>query len=148
MHSSYNKNPAVKFFVNLAEIIPIAQKNEDPKILRHAYENILKALSGGHVVCLFPEGGITYDGKRKPFKKGIEKISKTAQVNVIPMALYGFWGGITSRAELHKPLWKRKWGFWRKAILKIGKPIPYSEVQTEALQQITEELIHEIKYDK
>ncbi|RLA03562.1 MAG: glycerol acyltransferase, partial [Gammaproteobacteria bacterium] len=82
-----------------AKAIPIAPSKEDPDVMNMAFEKIAETLEQGELVCIFPEGKITYDGEISPFKPGIEKIINTTAVPVIPMALQGLWGSYFSRIK-------------------------------------------------
>ena len=80
-----------------AKAIPIASAKEDPDIMESAFDQVAEALGQGELVCIFPEGKITHDGKISPFKPGIEKIIQRTAVPVIPMAIQGLWGSYFSR---------------------------------------------------
>lgn len=98
--------PLIGFLFRDAKVIPIASKKENPEILDQAYDEISRALAAGEVICLFPEGEITHDGKLNNFKPGIERILKRNPVPVIPMVLTGLWGSFFSRAHGGKALSK------------------------------------------
>lgn len=117
--------------------IPIAGIKEDPKILEECYVQIKKALENGELVCIFPEGAITYDGELKMFKSGIEKIIEATPVPVIPVAIKGVYGSMFSRKyKLRMP---RK--FFRKITIEIGEPIPAESAKRDVLYEKVKELI-------
>lgn len=97
MHYSFTKIPIVSFFLRGAKVIPIAGTKEDPKILDEAFLKIKSALDDGELICIFPEGQITKDGKLNLFRPGIERILLSSQVPVIPMTIHGLWGSFFSR---------------------------------------------------
>ncbi|MFP5387455.1 MAG: MFS transporter [Bacteriovoracia bacterium] len=97
MHYSFMKIPFMSFLMRGAKVIPIAGAKEDPKILEEAFEAISQVLKDGELVCIFPEGKITHDGKLSVFRPGIEKILERDPVPVIPMVIRGMWGSFFSR---------------------------------------------------
>ncbi|MBL2827006.1 glycerol acyltransferase, partial [Klebsiella pneumoniae] len=78
---------------------PIAPQKEDPAAYEAAFERARAVLNEGELLCLFPEGAITRDGKLQPFKAGIMKILETNPVPVIPAALHNLWGSSFSRID-------------------------------------------------
>lgn len=82
---------------------------------RDAVETIQAArreLEAGHVVCIFPEGGITTSGNIETFKRGMEKIAEGLNVPVIPVHLDGLWGSVFSFSG-------------GKFFWKVPKAVPY-----------------------
>lgn len=77
--------------------IPIAPYRVDAATFNRAFEAISQALQDGEVVCIFPEGQVTYDGKLAQFKRGIERIIERDPVPIVPIALSGLWGSFFSR---------------------------------------------------
>jgi len=117
----------------IAKIIPIALLKEDPEVLRQSFVKIADALRGGDLVCIFPEGTLTRDGKTGPFKAGIEKVIRETPVPVIPLAVSGMWGSFFSR-ERGTAIKKIPSRFWSRVTLRVGEPVPASEVSAEMLQ--------------
>ncbi len=91
--------PLLRFVFRTAKAIPIAGYKEDAAVLQQAYDAIDDALAAGEVVCIFPEGGLTFDGAIAPFRPGVEKILARRPVTVVPMALRGLWGSVWSRRD-------------------------------------------------
>jgi len=91
--------PLMRPLFRAAKAIPIAGQKEDPEILARAFDEIDRELAAGHLVCVFPEGGITRDGTMQPFRPGVEKALARRPVPVVPMALRGLWGSIFSRKD-------------------------------------------------
>ena len=89
--------PVLNFVFRSAGAIPIAGKHEDPELMEKAFSEIEHALKEGGLVCVFPEGKLTYNGKMNKFRPGVERILQTTPVPVIPMALNGLWGSVFSR---------------------------------------------------
>jgi 1-acyl-sn-glycerol-3-phosphate acyltransferase len=89
--------PLLRFLFRTAKAIPIAQAKEDEALLSQAYNRIDAELAAGQVVCVFPEGAITRDGKVHSFRPGVERILARRAVPVIPIALSGLWGSWFSR---------------------------------------------------
>jgi len=91
--------PVLKFFFKQAKAIPIASAREDETIMKAAFEAVDAELAAGHVVCIFPEGGITRDGEIQRFRPGVEKILQRRPVPVVPVSLGRLWGSWFSRRK-------------------------------------------------
>lgn len=125
--------PIMKKLLKDAKVIPIAGINEDIKILKSAMEEVSQALDNGELVCIFPEGGISRNGKLQKFRKGIEQIITRNPVPVIPMALNELWGSLFSY-EGGKIILKKPKRFFHKINISIGKAIPPDELTVEELR--------------
>ncbi len=98
------KLPVLGALFRLAKAIPVAPQKEDPAVYEAAFERAAQVLRDGDLLAIFPEGGITRDGRVQPFKAGIMKILERAKADgvdapVIPMALTNLWGSYFSRVE-------------------------------------------------
>ena len=133
------KVPVLNFVFRTARAIPIAPAKEDPLAKQRAFDAVAAALAEGEVVCIFPEGKITFDGQINPFKSGIEEIVERTPVPVIPMALCGMWGSFFSRrygaAMLSMP--RRAWS---KIALKAAPAVPAANVSATGLQEMVSQL--------
>lgn len=126
--------PFLKPIFKAVGAVPIASKTEDPLVLENAYSEIKKSLSSGEILVIFPEGGITHDGKLQEFKPGMLKILQTHNVPVIPCALTGLWGSMYSRKEKSILRFVPKSIFSRSINLEIGQPLHFKN-QPDFLQQ-------------
>ncbi len=81
----------IGWFLRIFEVIPIDRTNP-----RDAITKSVDALSQGHVVCLFAEGGLTRSGLVNDLKKGFQVIAKRAQCPVIPCYMDGLFYSIFS----------------------------------------------------
>ena len=95
-HKIYNM-PVLNFVFRTAGAISIAGKHEDPDLMEKAFVEIEQALKDGDLVCVFPEGKLTRNGKMNKFRPGVERTLEAMPVPVIPMALNGLWGSVFSR---------------------------------------------------
>lgn len=137
------RTPGIGWFFRLVKAIPIAPQKEDPAAYEAAFERARTVLNEGELLCLFPEGAITRDGKLQPFKAGIMKILETNPVPVIPAALHNLWGSSFSRIDgvaLARPLRR---GVFNPVGLVVGEPIPPEQVTPAALQQRVQALLDE-----
>ena len=139
MHYSFMNIPVARWIFKGAGVIPIASQKESPSTLKAAFDTIAEALKNGEVVCIFPEGQLTRDGKFNEFRAGIERIVERNPAPVVPIALTGLWGSYFSRergkAMKGNPL---RW-LWARVDLRIGKAIPAEDVTAERVkEQVTE----------
>jgi 1-acyl-sn-glycerol-3-phosphate acyltransferase len=131
--------PLLKFIFRTAKAIPIATRREDPELLEGAYERIDEELEDGNLVCLFPEGGITYDGAIQTFKPGIERIIERRAVPVIPISLGGLWGSWFSR-RTNGRLRRLPGKLFARVDVRIGEPVAPSEVSAAKLELLVRTL--------
>lgn len=135
------KIPVLKFvFVN-ARCIPVAPAKEDPKVKEQAFIDVKEGLADGDLIGLFPEGGLTPDGKLQPFRPGLTRILNDTPVPIIPIALSGLWGSFFSRrygkAMNH---WPRHF-FWKKIKLRVGHVIHPEQYDLDKLKEATDQLV-------
>lgn len=124
--------PGVHYFMSLYKAIPIAPNRES---VQQALDIVSEALDAGELICIFPEGSLTYTGNMTRFKFGVEWMIKRNPVPVIPIALRGLWGSILSRKYI-----KAKWpflprSFRRKVTAVCGTPIPPELAHINRLQR-------------
>ncbi|HET8871405.1 MAG TPA: 1-acyl-sn-glycerol-3-phosphate acyltransferase, partial [Aquabacterium sp.] len=137
------RTPVLGWLFRMLKAIPIAPQKEDPQAYERAFERAKQVLREGELLCLFPEGGITRDGKLQPFKAGIMKILEETPVPVIPSALHNLWGSSFSRIEgvaMAKPLRR---GLFNRVGLVVGPAIPPDQVTPEKLQATVQALLDE-----
>ncbi len=134
MWYEFLRTPLVGWVFRGAKVIPIAPQKHDPVILQAAYDSIDEALRNGELVCIFPEGGLTWDGGLMPFKPGLEGIVERNQVDVVPIALKGLWGSFFSRfggAAMRRPFRR----FRSKIELVVGTPVAATEVTAKGCEE-------------
>jgi 1-acyl-sn-glycerol-3-phosphate acyltransferase len=139
MDHSYFRGFLIKRILVRAEVIPIAPAKENPELLEKAYAQMAAELRDGEIVCIFPEGKVTYDGKMNPFKPGILKMLAATPVPVVPMGIHGLWGSRFSRQKrserkLEPPT------LWPLVTLRVGSVISPDMVTLERLEKVVEEL--------
>lgn len=140
MDHSYAQGFVTRLLCRQAKVILIAPASENPAVLRASFETISQALREGELVCIFPEGRLTPDGKLHSFKTGVEKILRDTPVPVIPMALRGLWGSLFSRKG-GRAILKRPTRFWSRVELVISDPIAPEAASAAQLQQKVAELL-------
>jgi 1-acyl-sn-glycerol-3-phosphate acyltransferase len=132
MHQDFLGIPGLGFVFRDAKVIPIASARENAEALDAAFDRIAAELADGNVVCIFPEGRLTGDGRMSPFRPGVERIVARTPVPVIPIGLRGLWGSFFSRkdgAALRRPFRR----FWSRIDLAIGEPVPPERVRADDL---------------
>ena len=128
--------PVLGAMFRLAKAIPIAPQKDDAQTYERAFAEARRVLDEGELLCIFPEGGITRDGRLQPFKGGVMKILETHPVPVVPIALQNLWGSFFSRVEEGQAMVRPfRRGFFSRVGLVAGAPVPAREVTPEGLQQ-------------
>ncbi|KAA0012263.1 1-acyl-sn-glycerol-3-phosphate acyltransferase [Billgrantia pellis] len=117
------ESPWLNWLFRLVGAIPVESDRRDPGSVRRALQEVSRALRGGEVVMLFPEGRLTPDGDVQTFRRGLETILARDPVPVIPAGLAGLWGSWTSHRD-GRALTKRPRRFRARVALCFGEPIP------------------------
>jgi 1-acyl-sn-glycerol-3-phosphate acyltransferase len=133
MDKSIAELPLFKYLFRHGEVIPICSPKLCDITYNQAFESIHQALANGELVCIFPEGRLTPDGKLGKFRPGIDRILARDPVVVIPMALSGLWGSYVSHKEGHA-LCTRPKRFWSKVSVKIDDAIAATSTDRHGLQ--------------
>lgn len=124
--------PVLRLVFRASGAIPIAAEQEDSAAFEAAFAAIRRALAAGDLLCIFPEGRLTEDGRLGVFRKGIERILAETPVPVVPMALRGLWGSFFSRHG--KGAFRRLPGrFWSRVTIAAGAPVPPTLATAELL---------------
>lgn len=126
--------PILSFVFKAGRAIPIALEKENAALKVLAFDKISHALEAGELVCIFPEGGISSNGKIGPFRPGISQIIARNPTPVIPMALRGLWGSIFSRTHgiVLSKFWKAR--PFLKVVLQVGEPMAPEDATPENLR--------------
>ncbi len=140
MDKSISELPVLKYIFRHAGVIPICSPRKCADTYTKAFEQIEQALNNEEIVCIFPEGRLTSDGKLGEFRPGVEKIIQRTPVPVIPMALKGLWGSVFSHKG-GRALTTLPTRFWSKVQVNIGEVINPVSLDRHMLQQEVQGLI-------
>jgi 1-acyl-sn-glycerol-3-phosphate acyltransferase len=133
MDKDISNLPFISTFCKACKVIPIAPN--DRHSVHRAFSQVTEYLENGDIVCVFPEGQLTYDGEIGPFLRGIDIIIKRSSVPVVPVALQGLWGSLFSR-ERGGALLKMPKRFWSKVTVAAGEPIsPSDNIHSSELRE-------------
>jgi 1-acyl-sn-glycerol-3-phosphate acyltransferase len=100
----------MKWFAKFANIVPV---DPDAHLLR-AMKTGAYGLQKGLILCIFPEGGRSFDEEMQDFKKGAAILSDELGVPMVPVGIQGthkVWPRNSNRIRLHK------------IKIEIGKPL-------------------------
>lgn len=139
MHEDYARLPMVRFLFRGAKVIPVASARHNRAVFESANDRIAEELAAGELVCIFPEGRITDDGRLSSFRRGIEHVVRRTPVPVVPVALVGLWGSFFSRKEgraMRRPFRR----VWSRVEVRVGAPIPPAQVTAELVAERIAEL--------
>ena len=129
--------PFVHYFMRLGGAIPISPNKHS---VTQALQEVSQAMKEGDLICIFPEGSLTYTGNMTRFRFGVEWMVKNDGISVVPMALGGLWGSIFSRKYRNS---KIRWfprSLFRKIVAVCGKPIPPEKATINYMQRVVMEL--------
>ncbi len=137
--------PGVHHFMSLYKAIPIEPKRESVEKALHACADALKE---GDLLCIFPEGQITYTGNMTRFRYGVEWILKRQPVVVYPIALRGLWGSIFSRKYIRSRFKFFPRSFRRRIVAICGDPIPVEIATIGYMQRVVMSLKNSISFER
>ena len=121
----------MKLFARLTNIVPV---DPDAHLLR-AMKAGAYGLRTGRILCVFPEGGRSWDGNLQEFKKGAAILSRELDVPIVPVAIQGthrVWPRDSVRIRPHK-VW-----------IEFGAPIPPSQDDAAVPYQQDTDRLHSI----
>lgn len=125
--------PGVHYLMSLDRAIPISPNR---KSVEAALNAVSEGLRNGDVICIFPEGFLTFTGSLGRFRPGIEWMIKRDPVPVVPLAINGLWGSVFSRKYLKSPMrWLPRTWLRGKVTVKCGTVIPPEKVSVNYLQE-------------
>jgi 1-acyl-sn-glycerol-3-phosphate acyltransferase len=128
------KMPVLGWFFKLAKAIPIASQRDDPATYEQAFIRARRLLDDGDLLCIFPEGSLTRDGKIGEFKGGVMKLLESNPVPVVPLALQNLWGSYFSRIDgsaMSKPFRR---GWFSRVGLVAGNALPPAGITPTAMR--------------
>jgi acyl-[acyl-carrier-protein]-phospholipid O-acyltransferase/long-chain-fatty-acid--[acyl-carrier-protein] ligase len=127
---------ATQLFFKVFHAIPVQQGSA--KTIVSALKAARVELEHGHLVGIFPEGGVTHSGNVEPFTRGFGRIVEGTGAPIIPMHIEGMFGHPLSykNGGLLRS-WDRVW--WPRIKVRVGPPI-YHEISPEDLRSIVLEL--------
>lgn len=121
------------FFFNVYGLaIPVHRDTVDVTALKRA----LKFLEDGHLLIVFPEGGISPDGRLRPFHRGAALLAARAGAPLIPVALAGTRDALPLDRLLPRP---------RPVAVRVGTPISPPEASRLDLARVTDEATAQIR---
>jgi len=102
-------------FGRLAHAIPI-----DPEaFLSRAFRISSYVLKNNGILCIFPEGGRSFDGEIMEFKKGIGILALKMDVQVVPALIEGTYEALPRGSY---------WPSFKKVKITFGRPFRLAEV--------------------
>jgi len=126
--------PVISVLARGMKAVPIAPAREDKAVYEQAFATVARELADGQLVCIFPEGRLTSDGRVAEFRPGLMRILAETPVPVVPLALSGLWGSVFSR---HPGRWLAL--LWQGRAQRIGiaagAPVPPQQVTPELLRE-------------
>jgi acyl-[acyl-carrier-protein]-phospholipid O-acyltransferase/long-chain-fatty-acid--[acyl-carrier-protein] ligase len=117
-------------------VIPISAE-QHPRELIQSLQAASDAIRHGEVVCIFAEGQITRIGQLLPFRRGMERIMKGVDAPIVPVALDGVMGSISSY-EHHRFVWKWPRKIPHPVTVSFGTPLPPTATPFETRQAVQE----------
>lgn len=112
--------------------IPIDREVADAS----AFKGALRALKSGALLIVFPEGGISPDGRLRSFHRGAALLAARARAPLVPIAILGSAVALPLGRIVPRP---------RPITVRIGTPIPAPGADRESLARASEQAAAEIR---
>ena len=123
--------PVLNFVFRTGRAIPIESPRVNNDVYERALEEIREGLESGDLLCIFPEGKLTTDGRVDTFKRGVEGILASTPVPTVPLALQGLWGSFFS----HKGgTFKNTGRIWSRVKIVAGEALDPEGLSAETLR--------------
>lgn len=123
--------PVIKWIINYFNVIPL-QFGKGTKALDAAVNKLDK----GEVVCIFPEGKLTTDGKLNKFNRGVAYMHKSGKAPIVPFVIQG---GFEAWA------YNKLIPTFRKITIQFGQPIFNYEADDKIIVQDLKDRVQFIK---
>jgi long-chain acyl-CoA synthetase len=128
--TDYFGGPFTSKIARLIHVIPVDMDTR----LASAMQLSAHVLRQGRILCVFPEGGRSRDGRIKEFKKGAGIIAKELNIPLVPVAIRGTYEMLPAGRRFPRPA---------RIDVFIGKPVypagkDYDEIVNILYQKITE----------
>ena len=128
-HAKYFGGPVTSRIAGVIHVIPVDMEAR----LTGALQLSAHVLRRGKILCVFPEGNRSRDGKIKEFKKGVGIIAKELNMPVIPVAIQGTFAMLPRDRSFPRPA---------KVSISFGKPIhPGTMDYDEIVKRLREEVV-------
>ena len=137
--SAFLDNWLIRIFAHSARVIPVSPVTGNPRSGARVLERIRDELTRGNLVCLFPEGAMTRDGRLQPFRRGVETIVRQTPAPVVPIAITGMWGSYFSRRwgrAMSRPFRR----VWSRVTIEVGETVAPGDVSAERLARLVANL--------
>ncbi len=105
--------PFFRWILTACDAFPTRRYRVDP----HAVRTALRGLEQGRIVCLYPEGERTWDGRLQPLRRGAVGLALRSGVPVIPVGIEGMFDVW--------PRWSSRPRLLRTVHLRFGEPIHF-----------------------
>ena len=129
----YFGGPISSRIAGVIQVIPVNMETR----LHSALQLSSYVLRNGKVLCIFPEGSRSRDGKLKEFRKGVGIIAKELNVPLVPVALTGTYAMMRAGKLFPRPA---------RVGVTIGKPVfPGDRTYDEIVQALHGDVGHLLK---
>lgn len=116
MERSIYEQPLIRPFMEIGEVIPISGSGA-----KDAFKHARSRLANHEIIGIFPEGGISYDGKIGKIYPGYRAIAADQEGVIVPFYIDGIYGSIFSRST-RRNVPQKSW-FRRNVRIIYGEPI-------------------------
>lgn len=133
MERSFYDRWYLRWFLKFMGCIPVSTGGS-----KKSLQLIRKHLENGQIVCLFPEGAISYTGQLGEFKRGFEQAIAGTDAVIVPFYLRGLWGSKFSKSSSKLREVSSRGGVKRDVIVSFGSPLSADSTASDVKQKIFE----------
>ena len=126
--TEYFGGPLTSRIAKVVQVIPVDMDTR----LQGALQLSAFVLRNKKVLCVFPEGTRSRDGRTKEFKKGVAIVARELNIPLIPVAIQGTYEVLPPGKAFPRP---------RKVSVTFGSPVqPGSREYDDILQELAREV--------
>lgn len=124
--TDYFAGPFMSGIAQLIQVIPVDMEAR----LHGALRLSAHVLRSGKILCVFPEGGRSRDGRIMEFKKGVGILARELNMPLVPVAIKGTYEALGTGHRFPRPA---------KITVKFGKPFQPDKLNYEGIAKKLQE---------
>jgi long-chain acyl-CoA synthetase len=128
--TTYFGGPLTSRIAKIVQVIPVDMESR----LHGALQLSAYVLRRRKILCVFPEGSRSRDGRTKEFKKGVGIVARELNIPIIPVGITGTYEALAPGKKLPRP---------EAITVKFGKPVYPGDLDYEGIvRKLSDEVIN------
>jgi long-chain acyl-CoA synthetase len=128
--TTYFGGPLTSRIAKIVQVIPVDMETR----LHGALQLSAYVLRRGKMLCVFPEGSRSRDGRIKEFKKGVGIVARELNIPVIPVGIAGTYEALAPGKKLLRPA---------AITVRFGKPVYPGDMDYDGIvRKLSDEVLN------